>query len=360
MSWTRRALLKTSTTLGIGLSSSSFLGGNPQKKPRFKWRLVLAVPRTMPIWGEEVVGFAQNILRITEGDFEIQVYGAGELMPALNGFDGVQSGQVEMGHSAAYYWQGKLPSSVFFAAIPFGLDAQGAKAWILAGEGQDLWDELYKPHGLLALPAGSTGAQMGGWYRKPLTKPEDFRGLKIRIPGLGGAVLSQLGASPVVVPSGEILTQLVTGVLDGAEWVGPYHDTLLGLPKAAPYYYYPGWQEPGPILELLIHRRAWDRLPESFQGLLRSEAAFLDQRISARWLAEDSKALELLEKDPGISIQAFSPPILKAIKEASQRVRRDLAQTSPLAKKISQSYETFENRYRRLLGVTLKPYYDSL
>ena len=209
----RRNFLKTSTLVASSsvLTAPTVLRASTKKH---RWRLALVVPKTLPIWGTGVVSFAKEVKEMTSGRLDIRVYGAGELVPALQVFEAVKSGAIQMGHGAAYYWQGKMPASVFFTAVPFGMNSQGMKSW-LEFEGQDLWDELYKPHDVFALPAGNTGLQMGGWFNKRIESPTDFKGLKMRIPGLGGKVLERLGGKPTLVAGSEIYTNLAASKRHG-------------------------------------------------------------------------------------------------------------------------------------------------
>src|SRR5690606_28795988 len=192
---------------------------------------------------------------------QVRVYAAGELIPAFEIFDAVSRGSAEMGHGAAYYWRGKTEAAQFFAGIPFGFNAHEMNAWLYYGGGLELWQEVYAPFGLVPFPAGNTGVQMGGWFKRPIESMDDLRGLKMRIPGLGGEVLKRAGGTPVNLPGSELFTALQTGSIDATEWVGPYNDVAFGLHQAARYYYYPGWQEPGPAMEIFVNQRAWESLP---------------------------------------------------------------------------------------------------
>ena len=200
------------------------------------------------------------------------MYGAGELVPAFEVFDAVSRGTAEMGHGAAYYWKGKSEAAQFFAAVPFGMNAQEMNAWFYYGGGLELWREIYAPFGLMPAPAGNTGVQMGGWFNKEINRLDDLKGLKMRIPGLGGEVLRRAGGTPVNLPGGEIFTALQTGAIDATEWVGPYNDLAFGLHKAAKYYYYPGWHEPGTTLEAIVNKQAFDALPKDLQSIVRMPA----------------------------------------------------------------------------------------
>ncbi len=202
------------------------------------------------------------------GRIQVKVYGAKELVPAFEVFDAVSRGTAEMGHGAAYYWKGKNEAAQFFSTVPFGLTAQEMNGWIYHGGGQALWEELYDQFGLVPAPAGNTGVQMGGWFNKEINCLADLKGLKMRIPGLGGEVLRRAGGTPVNLPGGELFTSLQSGTIDATEWVGPYNDLAFGLYKAAKYYYYPGFHEPGTFLEAMINQKALESLPEDLQAIV--------------------------------------------------------------------------------------------
>ncbi|MCB0321787.1 MAG: TRAP transporter substrate-binding protein, partial [Bdellovibrionales bacterium] len=233
--------------------------------PKLRWRLALGIPRALAIWGPGIERFAKTVESLTAGGLKIKVYGAGELVPALETFEAVQSGKIQMGHSAAYYWQGKVPAAPFFTATPFGAGVLESLAWLHGGGGQELYDKVMAPFNVKTFPCGATPDQMAGWFNREIRSVTDLQGLKIRVPGFASHIYKEIGASPVLIPGGEIFTSLSTGVIDAVEWVGPYHDYLLGLHKAAKFYYGPGWQEQGPLLELMIHKPAWETLPEEYR-----------------------------------------------------------------------------------------------
>ena len=225
----------------------------------YNWKAVTTWPPNFPVLGEAMVNIAKELDVMSAGRLKIKVYGAGELIPAFEAFDAVSQGAVQICHGAAYYWAGKIPASSFFASVPFGLTAQQMNAWLLYGGGLKLWRELYGQYGLVPFPAGNTGVQMGGWFNKEINSIEDLQGLKIRMPGLGGKVLNKVGASVINVAGGEIYTNLDRGNIDATEWIGPYHDYQMGFHKIAKYYYYPGWHEPGTVLEMFINQEAFEQ-----------------------------------------------------------------------------------------------------
>ena len=326
------------------------------QKKTYRWRLVMVIPKTLPIWGTGVQAFAQKVKKITDGRLKIKVYGAGELVPALGTFDAVKSGQVQMASSAAYYWIGKIPEAAFFTSVPFGMNANGMRAWLYQG-GQELWDELYRPHGLFSLPGGNTGMQMGGWFNKEIQSLKDFKGLKMRIPGLGGKVVAKAGGKPILVPGGEIYTNLTTGVLDATEWIGPYHDYVMGFYKAAKFYYYPGWHEPGPTLELMMNAKAFAGLPQEFQQVVRSCAAELDRDMYSEWLGKDGEYFKKIQALKEVKILAFPPDVLEKFKQYAEEAKQAAA-TSPIGRKIYDSFLSFKKIFDEHQRVTERAYHS--
>lgn len=229
--------------------SASPLPDSAPAKEVIEWRLATSWPKNFAGLGMAPERFAKLVNDMSHGRLQIHVYGAGELMPAFAVFDGVSQGKVQMAHAASYYWKGKAPASQFFSSIPFGMTAQEMNGWLHYGGGMALWEEVYRPFGIIPLAGGNTGMQMGGWFNKPINTIADFKGLKIRMPGLGGEVLKRVGAVPVNMAGRELYGALQTGSIDAAEWVGPVNDLAFGLHKVAKYYYYPGWHEPGSNME---------------------------------------------------------------------------------------------------------------
>ncbi|MEW6429727.1 MAG: TRAP transporter substrate-binding protein, partial [Thermodesulfobacteriota bacterium] len=256
----RRNFLKTSAT---GLAAMAAMG--PPRRAgagdRFRWRMVTAWPPGFPVLQTGAERFAKRVGELSSGRLTIQVFAGGELVPPLGVFDAVSGGAAQCGHSAAYYWAGKSVASQWFTSVPFGLNAQGMNSWLLSGGGLQLWEEIYAPFQLVPRPCGNTGVQMGGWFNREIRTLDDFKGLKMRIPGLGGKVLARAGGSVVLLPAAEIYTSLERGVIDASEWVGPAHDLRMGFHKVAKYYYGPGWHEPGSVLEVIFNKKAWEELP---------------------------------------------------------------------------------------------------
>ncbi len=329
--------------VGCTLKENEVIGNKKGKKHR--WKLSMAVPKTLPIWAEGIINFSKRVKMLSGGRLDIKVYGANELIPGLGVFDAVKNGTIEMGHSASYYWQGKIPASVFFTAIPFGMDANGMAAWMHQGGGQKLWDELYAPHQIKPFPCGNTGMQMGGWFRKEINRVEDFKGLKMRMPGLGGKVITRLGASAETLAVSEIYQSLSTGVLDATEWVGPFHDYIMGFYKASKYYYSIGWQEPGPVLELLINKKAWESLDEELKLIVEVTCAQVDRDMFVHWLAKDAEFYERIKKEKKVQLRFFPSEVIKVLQKEAKEVIEEVRRTSPLAGRIYNSFFSFKKRY---------------
>ena len=251
-------------------SASATAGAD--KSRIYRWKMVTTWPANFPVLQEATEMFADKVRVLSDGRLNIRVYASGELVPALEVFDAVSQGAVEMGHGASYYWAGKVPAAQFFSSVPFGMTTNGAEAWIYHGGGLELWRELYEPFNLVPFPNGTTGIQMGGWFNKRIDSVKDIKGLRMRIPGLGGKVFKRAGGNPVLMSGGELYTALERGTIDATEWVGPSHDLRLGLYRAADYYYYPGWHEPSTTLELIINKSKWESLPADLQTIVEEVA----------------------------------------------------------------------------------------
>ena len=316
-------------------------GTETESQQRFRWDLVTTWPPNFPGLGTGVNTLARYIDELSNGRLQITVYGAGELVPAFEVFDAVSQGSAEMGHGASYYWRGKTEAAQFFCTIPFGMNAHEVNGWLYYGGGLELWREVYEPFGLVPIPAGNTGVQTGGWFNKRIDSMQDLRGLRIRIPGIGAEALNRVGATPVTIPGSEVFTALQTGAIDAAEWVGPYNDVAMGLHQAARYYYYPGWHEPGPALECIVNREAWDQLPDDLKAIVRvaCQAASLD--MISEFMARNAGALRQLEEDPSVEVLSFPPDVLAGLKAATLEVVEELAAADPVVARVWNSYRAF-------------------
>ncbi len=324
-----------------------------------RWKMVTTWPPNFPGAGVGASRLAKHIEKASNGRIQIKVYGGGELVPAYEAFDAVSSGTAQMAHGAAYYWKGKAAASQFFAAVPFGMNAQEMNAWLYYGGGWDLWKELYAPFNLMPAPAGNTGTQMAGWFNKEINSLEDLQGLKMRIPGLGAEVLKRAGGTPVNVPGAEVFTALQTGNIDAAEWIGPYNDLAFGLHKAAKHYYYPGWHEPCATLEAIFNEQEFDSLPEDLQEivLLSCRAANDDQL--ADYTAQNQRALRVLEEEHGIIPKPLPESVLRRLKQLSVEVLEELAAEDDMVARVYASYREFQRNTSQWLGISEKAYFDA-
>ena len=254
-----------------GKDADPATAGTVDIQKTYKWKLVTTWPKNYPGLGTAPENFAKKVEAMSGGRIQIKVFGAGQLVPAFEVFDAVSQGTAEVGHGAAYYWTGKSKATGFFTSVPFGLNAQEMNGWLHYGGGLELWRELYSPFNLIPFAGGSTGVQMAGWFNREINSMEDIKGLKMRIPGLGGDVITRAGGVSVTMPGGELYTSMQTGVIDATEWVGPYNDLAFGFHQVAKYYYYPGWHEPGPVLELIVNKDAYATLPEDLSLIHISE-----------------------------------------------------------------------------------------
>ena len=307
------------------------------------WRMVTTWPANFPVLGEGCNMLAKWVEEMSDGRFKIKVYGGGELVPALQTFDAVSDGSVEMGNGAAYYWGGKMPAAPIFCTIPFGMSAQQMNAWIYGGGGDALYKELYEPFDVVPFAGGNTGIQMGGWFNKEMNTVADFRGLKMRMPGLGGKVIGKLGASAIVSPGSEIYTNLERGVIDATEWVGPYHDYLMGFYKIAKYYYYPGWHEPGPLLENIVNKQAWEALPNDFKAILETASARQNIWSLSTFEAKNNEYLNKIKNESDVKILPFSKEIIDALRIASIEVMDELTAKDAMSEKIYSAYQKFRS-----------------
>ncbi|WP_196139120.1 TRAP transporter substrate-binding protein [Aliikangiella sp. G2MR2-5] len=333
------------TLLGACGQKQDCTKGTPEEaKPQevIKWNMVTTWPPGFQGLGTGAEYLAELIGKMSGGRLQVKVYGAGELVPPLQVFDEVSSGSVQMGHGAAYYWKGKLPAASFFSSVPFGLNAQEMNGWLLKGGGLELWEELYSPFNILPLPAGNTDTQMAGWFNKEIITIEDLKGLKMRIPGLGGEVLKRAGGTPELIAGGEIFSALEMGRIDAAEFVGPYNDLAFGFYKAAKYYYYPGWHEPGTTLEAIINKEALAGLPADLQEIVKAACLTANADMLAEFTEKNSQALKILVEEHGVQVKPLPEAVLTHLSKIAEEVVAEQGAVNPLAKKIFNSYQAFK------------------
>ncbi|ROT99802.1 TRAP transporter substrate-binding protein [Marinobacter sp. R17] len=328
-----------------GSSASTDQAAAPAaEKQTYKWKMVTTWPKNFPGLGTAPEHFADRVREMTDGQIDITVYGAGDLVPALEVFSAVSQGTAEMGHGAGYYWKGKIPAAQFFSTVPFGLTAQEYNGWMFHGGGLELYREAYKPFGVIPWPGGNTGVQMGGWFNKEINSVDDLKGLKMRIPGIGGDVLEKAGGTPVNLPGGEIFTALQTGTIDATEWVGPYNDLAFGLHQIAEYYYYPGWHEPGTALELIVNADAYNKLPKNLQVIIDVAAREMNADMLAEYTAQNNQALKELVEEKGVKLRRFPDDVLNRLREMSAETVKELAEKDDMARKAYESYKAFRDK----------------
>lgn len=343
-SFLRKAPLAASAALVACGQAQEGNAPSIQTRKNFKWKMVTTWPKDFPGLGTGANRLAQTIGHMSGGQLEVKVYGAGELVPAMGVFDGVAGGTAEMGHASAYYWKGKHEATQFFSAVPFGLTAQEINGWLSYGGGQELWDELYAGFGLKAFPAGNTGVQMGGWFNREINALEDFSGLVMRMPGLGGEVLRRLDATVQNLPGGEIFQALKTGAIDATEWVGPYNDLAFGFHQAAKYYYWPGWHEPGTTMEAMINRTAWEALPTDLQHIVRHACQSTNEDMLAEFTTRNGVALKTLVEKHGVQLKRFSDDVLTEIGRVARDVVGEIAAKDPLSNSVYASFNAYRSQ----------------
>ncbi|HFQ95584.1 MAG TPA: ABC transporter substrate-binding protein [Anaerolineae bacterium] len=315
-----------------------------QALPELNWQMATSWPVALDTIYGGAQTFAERVTAMTGGKFKVTARAAGELAPGLEVLDVVSQGAVPLGHTASYYYVGKTNAVAFGTALPFGLLASQQNSWLYEGGGLDLMQQLYKDRfNVIQFPAGNTGAQMGGWFNKEINTPEDLKGLKMRIPGLGGKVMNKLGVTVQVLPGGEIFQALQTNAIDAAEWVGPYDDEKLGFHKVAKYYYYPGWWEPGPSLEVQVNLDEWNKLPEVYQEIIKTAAYQANMTMLARYNAKNNEALQRL-LDYGIELRRYSDEILAAAEAAANELYDEYKQQDADFKAIFEQWDAFRQR----------------
>lgn len=323
------------------------------------WKMVTTWPKNFPGVGTGAEKLAKNITTMSGGRITVKVYAAGELVPPLEVFDAVSRGTAELGHGAAYYWKGKVPAAQFFTSVPFGLTAQEINSWIYHGGGLALWEEIYAPFNVVPMAAGNTGVQMAGWFNKEINSIADFQGLKMRIPGLGGEVLKKVGGAPVNLPGGEIFTALQTGTIDATEFVGPYNDLAFGLHKAAKYYYYPGWHEPGSVSELIVNKEAFEKLPADLQEIVRSASRQTNGDMLEEYTALNNDALNKLVTEHNVELRALPTDVIDALRKAADETLQAVANNDEMSQKVYQSFSEFKAKVSAWHKVSERAYIDA-
>ena len=334
----RRKFLKAATATGVAAVAASSLAAPAVAADRVEIAIVTTWPRDFPGLGTGAQRFAQRMSDMSDGRFQVSYYAAGERVKAFDSFDEVASGNAQMYHGADYYWGGKDLAWNYFTSVPFGLTYTEINAWIRYGCGQELWDELAGKFGLKNSMCGNTGVQMGGWFNKKIRSTNDFKGLKMRIPGLGGQVIAKLGGSPVSLPGGQIYENLVSGAIDATEWVGPWNDEAMKFQEAAKFYYYPGMHEPGSMLAAGCNKSWLTSLSKSDQLLIEAAAAMENDVMMSEYNAKNGAALTRLINDHGVQLEKFSDKVYDGFSKAADEVFQEVQASSDLASRIHASF----------------------
>lgn len=323
------------------------------------WRMVTSWPKHMPGPGMSAERVASRIAALSGGRLTVEVHAAGEIVPALEVLDGVDRGVAQIGHTASFFWSGKMKASVFFTAVPFGLTPWEHATWIEHGGGQALWDELYAPFGVKPFMAGNSGMQMGGWFKREISDLTDLKGLKFRIPGLGGDVLARLGALPVLVPPAEIYSALRGGLVDGAEFLGPWSDRSMGLHRIAPYYYWPGFHEPNGTGECLISLTEWQALADDLKAIVahacQAEHAFAYGE--SEW--ENAKALKLLVAKDQVKLRRWPDDVMAAARKAATEVLAEFDVMGAIERRIYRSFKAARDQAQRWSAVAAHAFLEA-
>jgi len=334
----RRDFFKQAGAASLALGTAAAVG---TARADHQWKLITSWPKNFPGLGTGAQRLADLIGEMSGGRIRVKVYGAGELVPAFEVFDAVSRGIAEMGHGAAFYWKGKNEVIQFFSTVPFGMTAQEMNGWLYYGGGLELWTELYAEFGLIPAPAGNSGVQMGGWFNKEIKSLDDLAGLKMRIPSLGGEVLKRAGGTPVNLPGGELFTALRTGAIDATEWVGPYNDLAFGLHKAAKYYYYPGFHEPGTTLEAMVNKTAFKALSADLQAIVLNACKAMNLDMLAEYTARNPVALRTLLEKHGVALRSYPDDVLAEMRRLTDEVVTELGQQDAFSRKVFASYRKF-------------------
>jgi len=352
----RRSFLKGSAVTATGAASFGGLSAPAYATGQRKLKMVTTWPKNFPGLGTRAAQFAKDIDSATDGRIKVKVMAANDPVPPLQVFDAVARGKADIYHGADYYWQGKHKAFPFFSAVPFGLTAVETIQWLNFGGGQDLWDELSGQFNIKSMLCCNTGVQMGGWYKKEINTLEDFKGLRIRMPGMGGEVMRRLGATPVTKAGGEIFLALSQGNIDASEWVGPWNDMAFGFQKIVKNYYTSGFHEPGAAIAAGFNLDVWNSFNKADQSIIKAVAADNYLNSLAEFNARNAAALDILVKKHGVKARTFSEEIMRKLLETSDQVIREIAETDDLAKRIYNSYMQTRRNSMAWSAVADEPY----
>lgn len=356
---TRRDFIKTTgaaaaVAVGTGIAAKA---PAVHAKKTYNWKMVTTWPPNFPIWGESANLIAKLVDKMSDGRLKITVYGGGELVPALQAFDAVSQGMVEMGHGCAYYWGGKAPAAQFFGGVPFGMNSQQMNAWLQA-EGMELWRELYANFNLMPFCVGFCGQQMAGWFNREIKTIDDLKGLKMRIAGLAGKTYAKAGTTAVLTAGGEIYTNLERGVIDATEWGGPFHDYLMGFYKVAKFYYGPGWHEPGTTIEMFVNKDAYNSLPADLQEIVSAAAHYSRSWMLAEFDGRNNAYLNKLIDECGVQQRMFPSEVIKELRKYAAEVIDEVTAADETSKKVYASYAKFQKMINEWYNVSERAYLD--
>ena len=324
-----------------------------------QWRMQTTWPKNFPGLGTGAQKLAELIGAASGGRLTVEVFGAGEIVPAFETMDAVSNGTIEMGHGAPYYWKDALPATQFIASVPFGLNVAEQNAWIQFGGGQELADRVYAELGCKFFASGNTGVQAGGWFNREINALDDYKGLKMRIPGLGGEVVKAAGGNVVNLPGGEIPPALASGAIDATEWVGPYNDLAFGLYKNAKLYYYPGWHEPATLLDNFINLAAWETLGDDLKAVVTTANAYANLFVLNEYLANNNAALDTLVNQHGVTLKKFPDEVLNGLGGLSGQVIADQAAADPLSREVMESLAKFRAQSIPYAKVSEQAFYNA-
>jgi TRAP-type mannitol/chloroaromatic compound transport system substrate-binding protein len=341
------------------VAAASTLAAPAIASNKLRLKMVTAWPKNFPGLGTAAERFAKSLAAATDNEIQIKVYGAGELVPAFEAFDAVANGTADMYHGADYYWQGKSKAFNFFAAVPFGLTAAEMMSWMYHDGGQELYDELCARFNVKAFMAGNSGVQMGGWFNKEIKTPEDFKGLRMRIPGLGAEVIRRLGGAAVNIAGAEVYSALKQGRIDATEWVGPWNDLAFGFHKIAQYYYYPGFHEPGPSLALGLNLELWNNLPKHTQETIRLICAAENSISLAEFNTRNASALDDMVNKHNVKLRAFPEEVLMKIGKVSGEVVAEAGNEDDFSKRVYDSYMTARAKSAEWYRIADQAYQDA-
>lgn len=349
---TRRAALGALAASGPAALAAPALAD--QSAATIEWKMVTSWPKNLPGPGVTAQRICDRIETMSAGRIRVRLFAAGELVPALGVFDAVSSATAHMGHTASFFWQGKASASVFFTAIPFGLLPQEHITWIEQGGGQELWDELYAPFNIKPVMAGNTGVQMGGWFKREINSLDDLKGLKIRMPGLGGEVLRQLGATPLTLAPGDLYQALQTGAIDAAEFLGPWSDRAMGFQQVVKSYYAPGFHEPNGTGEALFNKTALEGLPDDLRAIVLEACRAENGRSLAESEWQNAGALKVLQEEDGVTVRFYPDDVLLEMRRVTDEVLETFAAKSPIGGRIHESFKAAKARLAPWSNVSVR------